>query len=65
MIPLGELSRRMNELPKDRSILCICHSGSRSSVAARQLQAAGYQVINLQGGMSGWERARLPVKAGK
>lgn len=65
LIPLGELRNRMKELPKDQEIICVCQSGSRSSSAARQLAEAGYQVINLNGGMSSWMRAGLPVKKGK
>lgn len=65
LIPLGQLSAQMDKLPKDRSILCVCASGSRSSMAARQLSAEGYQVVNLQGGMSGWRMAGLPIKKGK
>ncbi|HEX7975958.1 MAG TPA: rhodanese-like domain-containing protein, partial [Anaerolineales bacterium] len=62
LIPLGELGRRMQDLPRSREIVCVCHSGSRSSAAARQLAAAGYQVANLRGGMIAWNRAGLPVK---
>lgn len=65
LIPLGELAARMNEIPKDKEILCVCRSGGRSSAAASQLSAAGYKVLNLQGGMMAWEGARLPVKKGK
>lgn len=65
LIPLNELGRRAGELPKDTEILCVCHSGSRSSAAASQLAGAGYQVINLRGGMIGWNRAGFPVKKGK
>lgn len=64
LIPLGELSRRMHELPKDREIICVCRSGNRSQSAARQLTAAGYKVVNLNGGMLAWMRAGLPVKKG-
>ena len=34
LIPLNELGRRLNELPKDREIVCVCASGSRSGSAA-------------------------------
>jgi rhodanese-related sulfurtransferase len=64
LIPLGELRERMKELPKDREIICVCASGNRSSSATRQLAAAGYNVINLSGGMSFWQRASLPVRKG-
>ncbi len=65
LIPLNELGRRINDLPKDQPILCVCASGSRSSVASSQLQSAGYNVFNLRGGMMGWMRAGYPVKKGK
>ncbi len=64
LIPLGQIGFRSGELPKDRPILCVCHTGSRSSFAASRLSAAGYKVINLRGGMAAWEYARLPVKRG-
>ncbi len=64
LIPLGELTRRVNELPRDREIFCICHSGSRSSSATRHLLSVGYQAINLRGGMISWSRAHLPIKKG-
>ncbi len=64
LIPLGELGQKMRRIPKDREVICVCHSGNRSSVAARQLAAAGYKVSNLRGGMISWERAGLPVKKG-
>lgn len=64
LIPLGELSTRMSELPKNREIICVCRSGNRSMTATRQLNAAGYQAANLTGGMIAWSRAGLPVKQG-
>ena len=64
LIPLGRLQSRMNELPHDRPIVCVCRSGSRSGTATRLLAAAGFHVANLSGGMTGWARAGLPVKRG-
>lgn len=65
LIPLNELQRRMNELPKDKEILCVCRSGARSSIAVGQLNSAGFTAINLRGGMMGWQGAGFPVKKGK
>jgi rhodanese-related sulfurtransferase len=65
LIPLHQLSGRMSELPKERQIICVCASGSRSSSAARQLTGAGFTVLNLSGGMSRWLYAGLPIKKGK
>ncbi|MDW8325999.1 MAG: rhodanese-like domain-containing protein [Anaerolineales bacterium] len=65
LIPLGELSRRLNELPQNREIVCVCRSGSRSHSAARQLIKSGYNAVNLRGGMLAWVNAGLPTKTGK
>ena len=62
LISLGELPQRMNELPKDREIVCVCQSGSRSGVAVRQLLANGYTVINLNRGMMGWSMSGFPTQ---
>jgi rhodanese-related sulfurtransferase len=64
LIPLGELSGRIKDLPTDREIVCVCQSGSRSVSATRKLIAAGYNAINMEGGMIAWQRARLPFKKG-
>ncbi len=64
LIPLGQLARRVHELPHDREIIVVCHSGNRSGSATRHLISAGFQATNLQGGMINWSRAGLPVKTG-
>lgn len=65
LIPLQELRNRMEELPTDREILCVCRSGARSSMAVRALNSAGYNAVNLDSGMIGWQRAGYPVKKGR
>jgi rhodanese-related sulfurtransferase len=65
LIPLNELRGRIGELPKDTEILCVCRSGSRSSAAVGQLSSAGFNAMNLRGGMTGWQMAGYPVKKGK
>jgi rhodanese-related sulfurtransferase len=64
LIPLGDLPRKMGSLPKNREIVCVCASGSRSSSATRALVDAGYNAQNMKGGMLTWHRAGLPVKKG-
>ena len=54
LIPLGELSRRIGELPKDKEIACICATGNRSRSATKILLRAGYNAINVKGGMMSW-----------
>jgi rhodanese-related sulfurtransferase len=60
-IPLGELSARLGELPKDRTIVAVCRSGGRSEAAVRGLRKLGYEAENLEGGVNAWDRAKLPL----
>jgi len=60
-IPLSELSERLGELPKERTIVAVCRSGSRSDAAVRGLRRLGYQAENLEGGVNAWDRAKLPL----
>ncbi len=63
-IPLGDLTRRASELPRDRTVATICEGGYRSSLAASVLSRAGVdKVVNVAGGMSAW-RALQPTSAG-
>jgi len=64
LIPLGELNKRINELPKNKEIICVCASGSRSHSATKFLAGAGYNAFDMQGGMFMWQRAKLPMKKG-
>ena len=44
-------------LPRDRVIVCQCHSGVRSRNAAEELVAMGFRdVYNLEGGIDAWSR---------
>jgi rhodanese-related sulfurtransferase len=64
LIPLGELYKRMKELPQGREIVCVCASGSRSSSAAKTLAKEGFTVFDMKGGMHAWRQAKLPVQKG-
>lgn len=64
LVPLNELARRLNELPKDREIVCVCASGNRSRSATRALLRAGCNAVNMNGGMGAWARAKFTVKTG-
>lgn len=65
LIPLHDLNGRMQKLPQNREIICICRSGNRSKRATKQLLAAGYTAVNLKGGMRAWNKAEYKVKKGK
>ncbi len=63
LIPLPELEVRAGEIPSDRPVVVLCHSGSRSALATQQLLRAGRRkVANLQGGLSRWASDGYPLE---
>lgn len=54
-IPLGELTRRVEELEASRPVVCLCHHGVRSLRAASYLATRGFTALfNLRGGIDAW-----------
>jgi glyoxylase-like metal-dependent hydrolase (beta-lactamase superfamily II)/rhodanese-related sulfurtransferase len=61
-IPQAELASRLDDLPRERPILVICQTGSRSRYATQFLTQIGYtDVTNVLGGTSAWRRAGKPL----
>jgi sulfur-carrier protein adenylyltransferase/sulfurtransferase len=55
LIPLGDLSKRVNELDSSQEIVAHCRSGKRSAEAVEFLQRAGFRkVSSLKGGILAW-----------
>jgi adenylyltransferase/sulfurtransferase len=55
LIPLGDLETRLDELPRNGTLILHCHSGGRSEHAVRILQEAGFEnAVNLEGGIDAW-----------
>jgi rhodanese-related sulfurtransferase len=64
-IPMSQLGVRLDEIPKDRPVLLMCASGSRSTSATAYLLQNGWEdVASVAGGIDGWQRLGLPVKHG-
>jgi rhodanese-related sulfurtransferase len=61
-IPMGELVARQDEIPENRPIVVVCRSGSRSAWAVGMLARAGYDAVNLGGGLQAWQAAGLPLE---
>ena len=61
-VPLTHLGSSMDELPRDRQLLTICSSDHRSPLAARRLKKAGFDVLDVAGGMAAWREAGLPIE---
>jgi glyoxylase-like metal-dependent hydrolase (beta-lactamase superfamily II)/rhodanese-related sulfurtransferase len=61
-IPLPELQARLNELDRNRTVLVVCRSGYRSSIATSILDSAGFpRLANINGGFDAW-RLSFPVE---
>ena len=55
LIPLGEVGKRLGEIPKDEPIVVHCKSGGRSAKACDLLRQSGYKnVLNMKGGTLLW-----------
>lgn len=55
-IPLPELAGRLDELPRDRTIVVYCLGGRGSPVAGARLQAQGFDV-RVMGARAHWDDA--------
>jgi phage shock protein E len=63
LIPLSELEKRAQEIPKDRPLLVYCAVGARSLKAARFLSSKGYpEVYQISDGLIGWYKNGFPVE---
>ena len=62
LLPLPELESRDGEIPTNRPVVVLCHSGSRSALATQQLLKMGHkQVANLHGGLNRWIAEGYPL----
>jgi len=54
-LPLRSLPQAIDDLPRGRDIVVVCHHGVRSFHAAAWLKHAGFdRVHNLRGGVAAW-----------
>jgi len=56
-----EFADRTQHLDKNLPVYVYCQAGGRSASAQAALEAKGYKVINLEGGMSNWKMNGFPV----
>ena len=64
-IPLSELKRRLEELPRSTEIVAYCRGPycALAPEAVRLLQARGFKAKRLDEGIPGWAAAGFPVDA--
>ena len=63
LIPMSVVPVRLHEIPKDRTVYVICHSGGRSAQVVGWLNAQGYDTVNVEGGTAGWGMSGHHVEA--
>jgi len=64
-VPLDRLDPGAINTSKDQPLYVICRSGGRGQQACEKLEAAGFKVVNVEGGTLAWDAAGLPVIRGK
>jgi len=63
LIPLNDVPKRLNEIPKDKPVIVTCRSGNRSGQATDFLRQQGYtNVHNMTGGINAWQQAGYAVE---
>jgi rhodanese-related sulfurtransferase len=61
-IPLASLPGRLEELPRDGTLVVVCHHGMRSAHAVQWLRTNGFpHAVNLAGGIDAWARQIDPA----
>ena len=67
LLPLQVFAQKIQALDeyKDKEVLIICRSGSRSGVAASYLSKSGFsKVKNISGGLMSWYQSGYPIVPG-
>jgi sulfur dioxygenase len=65
LLPLSQLGAHIDEFDRERPLVAVCRSGTRSAQAVTLLQKSGFKLAaNLHGGMLRWRAEALPVEAG-
>ena len=60
-IPINQLEKRLDELPKGAEIVTYCGGGGRGSRAAETLLKAGYKSVHFCG-LRDWKKEGLPTE---
>ena len=56
-IAMSQITERVDEVPRDKPVVVMCHHGARSMRVVEYLRSAGIlNVVNLDGGIDAWAR---------
>lgn len=61
LVPMAVVPVRVEEIPRDRTVYVICHSGGRSARVVDWLTQQGYDAVNVEGGTAAWAMSGRPV----
>ncbi|MBE2214051.1 MAG: molybdopterin-synthase adenylyltransferase MoeB [Opitutaceae bacterium] len=60
-IPMAQVPRNLDQIPRDAHVLVLCHHGGRSARVTQFLRQNGYdKVSNIAGGVDAWARQIEP-----
>ena len=65
LVPMSEITTRLDELERDRPLYVICAVGQRSLAVADYLVRAGFEAYSVAGGTYAWMQAGQPVETGR
>jgi rhodanese-related sulfurtransferase len=63
-VPIGQVVARLDEIAAalpDRPVRVVCRSGGRSAQVTAYLRQAGWDAVNIDGGMQAWAAAGRPM----
>ena len=64
LIPMGQLTSRLDELDRKEPVYLICASGNRSGAMADVLSSRRFDSVNVVGGTAAWIRSGRTVERG-
>jgi len=63
LIPMAEVSQRLDDIPAAKTVIVTCRSGNRSGQVTDYLRQQGFDnVHNMDGGILAWEAAGYDVE---
>ena len=61
-IELERLASQADTIDRERPVVFQCRLGARSAMAAQAFRTAGYEAYTMQGGLTAWVEAGLPIE---
>lgn len=60
-IELVQLTAHADSIERDRPVIFFCRAGSRSTMAAKAMRAAGFEAYSMVGGLVRWDMEGRPL----